>query len=56
MNRIQEIAIAVVLKNCNKEEIKQSAQQTLEQKLTELTDPSGELGILNKKEPLVILN
>jgi hypothetical protein len=45
LNRIQEIAIAVVLKNCAKEEIRQSAQQTLEQKLTELTDTAGELGI-----------
>ncbi len=52
LNRIQEIAIACLLKNCNKEEIKQAAQYTLEQKLTELTQSvadqqssSSELGI-----------
>lgn len=33
-----------MLKSCAKEEIRQSAQQTIEQKLTELTDPAGELG------------
>ena len=51
LNRIQEIAIACLLKNCNKEEIKQAAQYTLEQKLTELTQSAadqssfGELGM-----------
>ena len=45
LNRIQEIAIACLLKNCNKEEIKQAA---LEQKLTQsAADQSsfGELGM-----------
>jgi len=44
LNRIQEIALACLLKNnSNREEIKQAAQLTLEQNLNELTT-SSELG------------
>ena len=38
LNQIQEIALAIILKQCATEEIQTSASTTLKQKLTELLD------------------